>query len=400
MNNPTDPQPGILPGKPTVSVCMIVRDEEEALPRCLKSLQNVVDELIVVDTGSKDNTIRIAEHFDGRIFHFKWRDDFSAARNESLKHATGDWILQLDADEELLPASVPHLKESMSEPSVLLYLVRFDNGVKCRQVRFVWLGRLFRNQPKLRYHRPYHETIDESVDEVMSEETGWNVRYEPSIVIRHYGYEHADMLNKWERGFRIMKSHLNENPKDAYILTKMGGVCSSLGRHDEAETYLNKALRIDPDYSEAYFRLGVTLQKQGKVEAAIRCYEKAISIDPDEADAELYANLGVTYIQKGMLDPGMAKLGRALDINPELALAHSQLGTGYQAKGMLDEAIREYELALAIDSELAESHNNLAVAYFLKRRYELAVEHCDKALELGFRVHPAFLQELKRYRLT
>ncbi len=90
-----------------LSVCMIVRDEEKVLSRCLKSVEGIADELIVVDTGSKDNTITIAKDFDARVFHFEWCDDFAAARNESLKHATGDWILQIDADEELPASSVP-----------------------------------------------------------------------------------------------------------------------------------------------------------------------------------------------------------------------------------------------------------------------------------------------------
>ena len=89
---------------------MIVRDEEKNLVRCLKSVVPVVDELIIVDTGSKDNTIDIAKEFGAKVFLFEWCDDFAAARNESLKHATGDWILQLDADDELLPTSIPPLQ--------------------------------------------------------------------------------------------------------------------------------------------------------------------------------------------------------------------------------------------------------------------------------------------------
>jgi glycosyltransferase involved in cell wall biosynthesis len=90
MSNKTIPKPGALLEKPMLSVCMIVRDEEKILPRCLKSVQDVADELIVVDTGSRDNTISVAKDFGAKIHYFQWNYDFAAARNESLKYAKGD----------------------------------------------------------------------------------------------------------------------------------------------------------------------------------------------------------------------------------------------------------------------------------------------------------------------
>ncbi|MCH8018826.1 glycosyltransferase family 2 protein, partial [candidate division KSB1 bacterium] len=87
--------------KPSLSLCMIVKNEEEYLQECLESIEDVVDEIIVVDTGSTDRTVEIARQFDAEVHHIPWNDDFAAARNESIKHASGDWILQLDADERL-----------------------------------------------------------------------------------------------------------------------------------------------------------------------------------------------------------------------------------------------------------------------------------------------------------
>ena len=83
------------------SLCMIVRDEERYLAGCLESVVDLVDEIVVVDTGSTDSTPDIARRFGARVFNFQWVDDFSAARNESLRHATGEWIFWLDADERL-----------------------------------------------------------------------------------------------------------------------------------------------------------------------------------------------------------------------------------------------------------------------------------------------------------
>ena len=94
-----------------ISACMMVKNEEEMLPRCLNSIKHLIDELIVVDTGSTDKTIEIAESFGAKIYHHPWENNFSKHRNQSLGYATGDWILLVDADEEL---NAYHLKKRMT----------------------------------------------------------------------------------------------------------------------------------------------------------------------------------------------------------------------------------------------------------------------------------------------
>ena len=86
--------------KPTLSLCMIVKDEESMLANCLKSVNGYVDEIIVVDTGSSDRTVEIAEEHGAKVFHHQWENDFSKHRNQAIGYASGDWILVLDADEE------------------------------------------------------------------------------------------------------------------------------------------------------------------------------------------------------------------------------------------------------------------------------------------------------------
>ncbi|MBT9544047.1 MAG: glycosyltransferase family 2 protein [Candidatus Sericytochromatia bacterium] len=101
--------------KAKISVCMIVKNEAPCLARCLESVKGIADEIIIVDTGSEDQTVQIAHTFTDKVFHFDWCDDFSAARNESLKHATGDWILILDADEVLAERAQKHLKTFLAQ---------------------------------------------------------------------------------------------------------------------------------------------------------------------------------------------------------------------------------------------------------------------------------------------
>jgi O-antigen biosynthesis protein len=114
-------------GRPKLSLCMIVRDNAGTLPACLESIRPWVDEMIVVDTGSVDETPRIVESFGAKLFHFPWCDDFSAARNESLRHATGDWLFWMDSDDTIPPEcgrGLRELVENQKEPSVVAYVMQ------------------------------------------------------------------------------------------------------------------------------------------------------------------------------------------------------------------------------------------------------------------------------------
>ena len=85
--------------KNEISLCMIVKNEEEYLPRCLENIKDIVDEIIIVDTGSTDKTVEIAKSYGAKVYYFKWNNNFSEARNVSLKYATKDWILILNVDD-------------------------------------------------------------------------------------------------------------------------------------------------------------------------------------------------------------------------------------------------------------------------------------------------------------
>lgn len=464
MKNKPTPRPGNLPENPSLSVCMIVRDEEKVLPRCLKSVEGVADELIIVDTGSTDGTVSIAKDFGAKVFHFEWCDDFSTARNESIGHATGDWIFQMDADEALVADSIPHLRRCIRRPFVLLYIVRCDNGPGSVGLRYGWVARLFRNHPKLRYERPYHERVTDSVDKLMALDPQWQKRQEPHVVVRHYGYNQHLMRRKYERGLKIMRSYLEANPNDYYMMNRLGGVCCGLKRYAEAETYLKRALNINPDWAETHYTLALTLEKQHRFDSAVEYYKKALACDPGLAEA--HANLGAIYVEKGVSESGIAVLKKALALNPgldrayiSLALAfqslgmpdesiaelkkaiaiapdaseafltlgvayhmkgmldeaigqyrraieldegcpdaYFNLGVAYRGKGMLDTAIAEYKKALSIKPDHSEAHNNLSMTYYVMKDYDKAIEHCDRAVELGFQVHPQFLQDLEAYR--
>jgi tetratricopeptide (TPR) repeat protein len=452
-------EPGMLPENPTLSVCMIVRDEDEVLRRCLESVGSVADELVVLDTGSTDNTVNVAKDFGAKVFHFEWCDDFALARNESLRFATGDWILQVDADEALRSDAIPHLKGAMQKSDVLFYAVRIDSGPEF-EPRVAWADRLFRRHPSIFYTRPYHETIELSANNLIRAEPRWEKQNVPDIVIRHYGYNPSNLRENLQGRIPILESYLKEDPTDGYMLGKLGMAYMGLGRFFEAMEYLKKALEITPECPLTNFTLAKILVGQDQLDEAIQCLKKGISGDPFFAEA--YAYLGDLFVQKGMMREGISQLKIALEINPDLAQsrrrleqveamseehistlhnrvavgtgaagdyndlglayidrgmyneaieaikkaialapdlpnAHLNLGIAYLKKGMLEDGLYEFKRALDIQPDYGKGHCSLGILYLKKGDYKKAAEHCNKAVELGTEVPPQILATIKRH---
>ena len=148
-----------------LSLCMIMRDEEEHLARCLESVQGVVDEIVIVDTGSVDRSIEIAESFGARVLHEEWNGDFAGPRNTGIDAATGDWILVLDADEELVDGA--KVRDLLHDESMEGYCLREVNFIgEERGIESVVNSafRIFRNRPAHRYSGALHEQIMGTVD--------------------------------------------------------------------------------------------------------------------------------------------------------------------------------------------------------------------------------------------
>ena len=171
-----------------LTLCMIVKNEEATLSRTLDSVKGVVDEMVVVDTGSGDRTREIARESGARVYEFEWCDDFAAARNECLKHAQGDWILVLDADEVLVPEVVPQIKQAIASDRLLLIkLIRQEIGAS--QSPYSLVSRLFRNRLDIRFSRPYHAMVDDSVAEILQREPQLKIASLPDVAIWHSGYQ-------------------------------------------------------------------------------------------------------------------------------------------------------------------------------------------------------------------
>ncbi|MCS6850305.1 MAG: glycosyltransferase, partial [Gemmataceae bacterium] len=230
-----------------VSLCMIVRNEEADLPHCLESVVDLVQEIIVVDTGSTDATREVARRYGAKVVDYPWTDSFAAARNESLRHATGDWIFWMDADDRLDADNRERLRRlfaSLPEANVayLMKCVSSRDPHDDRPGLEVDHARLFRNLPGLRWEYRVHEQIMPSLARLGAQAKPCDV------VIRHAGYEDAQhSWHKLERNLRLLLLEHAERPDDPVTLFNLGWTCLALGRPQEAASYLRRSLERTPE---------------------------------------------------------------------------------------------------------------------------------------------------------
>lgn len=237
--------------EPKITLCMIARNEERFLGDCLRHAAAAVDEIVLVDTGSQDRTIAIAESFGAKVVREEWRDDFAAPRNTALAHATGDWILVLDADEMLTPDAPARIRELVRDPSAAGYHLRFTNIYTGGKTIGVMMVRLFRNLPGIRWQNVIHEQITPSLIAAATK-AGLEL-FTSDVSIDHYGYtdEVMQSRNKNERNERLFEKQLQQHPEDIYSLYKFGDFLRRVpGRSKDAlaklEQCFNLILRASP----------------------------------------------------------------------------------------------------------------------------------------------------------
>jgi tetratricopeptide (TPR) repeat protein len=213
----------------TLSAAIIVKDEAGRLDACLTSLRGLVDEIVVVDTGSSDASVSVAEQHGAVVAHEPWHGDFATPRNRSLDLATGDWILYVDADEQVRGDFA----------ATRAFLDSADDCVACR-VRFVprvgWTPfrefRLWRNRPDIRFVGQIHESVVPAIDAVAARE---HLRIEPQdrITIHHYGYE-GDRSDKRARDEPLLLAELERNPDRSFVYDHLGRVYEAAGDAERA----------------------------------------------------------------------------------------------------------------------------------------------------------------------
>jgi tetratricopeptide (TPR) repeat protein len=371
-----------------LSLCTIVKNEAKSLPRCLGSVKNVVDEIIVLDTGSTDNTVEIAEQAGAKAYHFPWCDDFAVARNEALKYVTGEWILVLDADEVLTEEIVPQLKQVIEgENNLVINLIRQEVGAV--QSPYSQVSRLFRRHPEVKFIRPYHALIDDSVAQLLKEESHWQVVNLTTVAILHYGYqaEKIASLDKYTRARLVMEKFAATHPNDPYVCSKLGALYLQSDRVKDGIKFLKQGLKSNqaepPVLFELYYSLGNAYVRQQDYERAKKQYEKAIS-QPILPMLKIgaYNNLGNLLQQIGDFAKARQAYQTVLQIDPNLAVGYYNLGMTLKALGKIKEAIAAYQQAIKLDPNYALAYQNLGVVLYKTGYMKDSIEAFKGAIAL------------------
>ena len=276
-----------MDNKQTLSLSMIVRNEATTISGCIQSVKKLVNEIIVVDTGSNDGTIEIAQKLGAKVFQFPWGEDFSAARNFALSKCTGSYILYLDADEEIDGKSVNFIKNILqnSEPKAHRCTIKSKTGSEGR-ITFGRYCRLFPNVPGLKFTGRAHEQIESSL---VKNGIEFN---ESEILIIHHGYDTDDSVlsAKAERNLPLLLEEFQNNP-DSYFAYQIGQTYSILDKDQEAKVYFEIALD-DPKLNREYkfyalqFISNYFLSMRD-LEAAEETISKLIEIEPNRSSAYL-----------------------------------------------------------------------------------------------------------------
>ena len=279
---------------PSVSLCMIVKNEEDNLADCIASVGDFASEIIIVDTGSTDRTVEIATELGAIVKHFDWIDDFAAARNESIKDATGDWIFWMDADDRLPVQALAQLKQAVVSGEADVYTCRIIS--KTQQVGDTWVNvdhyRLFRNKAGIKFEYALHETIF-----YIAVGLGLTIA-RTNIDIEHTGYvaDQETLKAKARRNLTVVEKQLARNPDDLFWRYHRGTNMLMLENLEEAAREYEVAIANPPDdlswdvyVYQAYTGLVTIYSRLEKVDKARDMLARAFELFPQRRHLKISA---------------------------------------------------------------------------------------------------------------
>jgi len=372
---------------PTLALCMIVKNAAENLGPCLESVREAVDEIIVVDTGSTDDTKAIALRYGAKVFDFAWIGDFAAARNASIERATCDYILWLDGDDRIDPRELEKLKQFKrrlpAAKNKAYFLTILNKFITANDVSFSQL-RIFPRLPGARFEFPIHEQISGQLQRV-----GVGL-VNVDLTVIHTGYHDPETVKKKsERNLEIIRENLRHNPEDPFHHLQLARTLGGIGRQAEAIPHLRKVwetpgiLAREPrlyvlsgmllahyssdvgDYAEAEAVLRRYLQ-DGPEEMELAYYLLSESLLKQKKYAE-----AADALQRSLAKPLVVGL---FPINLGLVRfnQHYYLGLAFNALGDRSRARGQFEASLGFPSDDFKSVLELAALDLQEGRFESA----------------------------
>lgn len=297
---------------------MIVKDEEGCIKRCLDSVRNLVDEIVIVDTGSKDQTIEICRSYKAKVFFYHWDNNFAAARNFGLKKVKGEWILWLDADEEVARAGRELLSDcslfkdydAFSVPLINFYGEQVNND----EIVQIAQPRIFRNHQGFQFENKIHEWLNLSKAYAM-ERVGFI-----DLKIYHYGYMDAriEHKQKYERNINLLLQELAEDKDNAWAHYYLATEYYRRRKYKEAFEQVNQSIKlflnlgVIPPPSMLYsLKYSILIQTESW-DGAWPGIRSAVQMFPDYVDLIFY--MGIILFQKKMIQEALDSFTECIEL--------------------------------------------------------------------------------------
>jgi tetratricopeptide (TPR) repeat protein len=383
----------------TVSLCMIVKNEEKHLARCLHSVKPVVDEIIIVDTGSTDRTKDIGVAFGAHVVDYPWVDDFSKARNFSLSLASCEWIIVLDADEIISARDHDKFRKLINSAQTrpAAFCIRTRNYT--RHVNAVgwqpntgeypeeegpgWIpsdkARLFTNDARIRFSHPVHELVEPALRNLKI------VVNTCDIPVHHFGKLEEGKTHKKTKTYSdIERKKLKKTYRDPMALRELAIQSSQLGRHEEALRLWKELLKRQPQSAEAHLNIGSACWNLARYAEAADFAGKALRLDPTLKEAKF--NRAIALLLAGRAEETKSILQEVVAQHPEypaaqflLCVAHACLGEQSQTSSALN-ALK----SLAMGEYVGESFIDIARRLLSASRGDYARLTLEAASRLGY----------------
>jgi glycosyltransferase involved in cell wall biosynthesis len=357
--------------KPFISLCMIVKNEEKVLARCLDSVKDVVDEIVVVDTGSTDRTKEIILNYLPQFYEFKWTDSFAEARNFAQSKATGEWILVMDADEYVYSENLKEVINELKvhEKSIEALEVKVFNfaGVYGERIMQNSSIRIFKNCTDISYSRGIHEQVTKNNGNLNS--------IASDLIIYHSGYLSKTIIekNKSERNGNLIEKEISQNGYTAFDYFNLGNEYGVLGKTEKALNAYISAYQKKPDFRYSWVSFCIiqiincliTLKKYNDALNVIQDAELIYENSPDFKC--LKSNI---YLLQNRNYDALEPLLEILDNNEEYShcitsidfkeyYPHQMLGSIYKQLRNHDKSVYHYVKALNVNQYCTKSLFNL-----------------------------------------
>lgn len=310
---------------PSISLCMIAKNEEEWLSQCLNSVKEIVSEIIFVDTGSTDKTKEIAKSYGARVFDYKWKDDFADARNFSISKATKNWILWLDADETISAKDFDYIRKFVTEaqfPIIVLEQRHYTNDTSHPRFKPIderyrdeakgfkgyyptLMMRLFKNGLGLKFDGVIHETLDKSMREL-------GLKFlRTDIPVHHYQNlkKQGFLTEKKDKYMHLLEEKEKIDPADIKNIHDIAIMHLQKQDFKTAFSYFRKVYDMDKDLLEPYFGMGLIWAKRGNYQRAIKFFLTALSkktaqsielsIPIEQVRETILYNLAICFLKVG-----------------------------------------------------------------------------------------------------